>query len=105
MGNQHSELSSPIADVIETKYIMAKELKESSNAVTNDGGPKVTNVLLLSPNIWRQNSLLKDLHQRIFDKCFVEVNVDKAWTSHFKFFNEFIVRNFGYNFCCNFFRF
>merc|ERR1719300_1069289 len=47
MGNQHSELSSPIADVIETKDFMAKELKESSNAVTNDGGPKVANVHLL----------------------------------------------------------
>ena len=41
MGNQHSELSSPIADVIETKDVMAKELEESSNAVTNDGGPDV----------------------------------------------------------------
>ena len=52
MGNQHSELSSPIADVVETKDVMAKELKESSNAVTNDGGPdvEVFKIFLLQNN-------------------------------------------------------
>merc|ERR1719378_1549628 len=46
MGDQHSELSSPIADVVETKDVMAKELKESADAVTNDGGPKVAHMHL-----------------------------------------------------------
>ena len=52
MGNQHSELSSPIADVVETKDVMAKELKESSNAVTNDGGPdeEIFKIFLLQIN-------------------------------------------------------
>jgi len=52
-SDEHTELSSPIADVVVAEYLQALELENTAHAVTLDGGSQVTNMHVFS-NIGRR---------------------------------------------------
>jgi hypothetical protein len=47
VGDEHTKLGAPIAEVVEAKYILFEEFKEASQAVTDNGGADVTDVQFL----------------------------------------------------------
>ena len=47
LSDQHAELGTPVTDMIGSKHIIAKELEDSANTVTLDGGSKMADVHIL----------------------------------------------------------
>ena len=51
MSNEHAKLSAPISNVIDPENIVTKKLQQSTDSVSDDGGPEVTHVHLLG-DVW-----------------------------------------------------
>ena len=47
MSDQHSELSSPVTDVIDAEHIEAEEFHESTNGISDNGGAQMSDVHFL----------------------------------------------------------
>merc|ERR1719347_1266873 len=94
MCNEHSKLSAPVPNMVESHYIMAQELEKSTYALAYDSGPEVAHMhllgnvgrtevyyhLLLTPLKRRGlDPLLHQLVQGLFYKGCLEVDVDEPW--------------------------
>ena len=50
-GNQHTELSTPVTDVVSANHFVTEELQGTHCRVTNDGGTQMTDVHLFR-HVW-----------------------------------------------------
>ena len=97
--DEHTELSTPVADVVGADNLVTKEFQRTHRRVTDDGGTQVTNVHLfryVRRGVVNHDGLFSRLgdaqtigSQRLLNvlrqKCRVEKNVDKARACNFNF--------------------
>ena len=97
--NQHTELSTPVADVVRANHFVTEELQSTHCRVTNNGRAQVTDVHLfrhvrsgvVNHNglfFWRSNTETigrQRLLNMISQEGWIKKNVDKAWTGDLNF--------------------
>ncbi|MNT09571.1 hypothetical protein D3C72_1443600 [compost metagenome] len=94
IGNQHSELGTPVANVVRANHFMAQELQGAHSGIADDGGAQVADVHLFC-HVWRRVIDNDGLRLRLShtqtvrfqrrvnvtrEEGRIEENVDKAWT-------------------------
>ena len=108
--NEHTELCTPIANVVDTQHVLAAELKQTADALTDDGGTQVTHVHLLGDVRGAkvdQHTLLLDPRRRedtsgddtgacLRSPVLTDVDVDEAFLGAFCSLNQ-VIRGHGAN--------
>lgn len=111
MRNEHSELSSPVANVIQPQNIMTQEFQHPRDAFTYYRGPQVSNVHLLC-NV--RAGKVDDDFSLLYNRCWyfsgfhqgceqslsefpLKKNVDESGTCNLQLFDQRRWRYFGHD--------
>ena len=101
MGDQHTELRSPVAHVVDSDHLVAAELQNASQTVSDNRASEMTNVHVLR-NVrrtvvdnnaftlgWgRHEAVVQDVQDVLSDPALLQVEVDKAGASKLGLLHE-----------------
>lgn len=57
MGYKHPKLCAPVSQVIDPQHIMPHPLQQATNALPNDGWPKIQNMIAIIMTTQKMNML------------------------------------------------